>query len=438
MSLALSTAFLIVIILAGRLAQGSWRAPGAFFGLIWLIASVPAIAFLPRYVSASTMLLVASFVGAMLAGSQLTLNRDMRAAPPVSAPYSGQPMPRLRALAAAVFVFSLGGIAACVGYVWDAGYSLLELGEPQTWLDMAVHYSAARYHGDYVEPLIVRFFLASNFVGAMVGGVLLAVARTAPVRIVAGLPALSGALITIITTAKSPMLLAGVFLLSGWLAQRASMPPNTAVRISTGRSIAIGVAVILMGAIGTASLALRYGPETTDAALLTERIAGYVFGHMVALSAWLATENWNLLEPTWGTFTFAGLFEFLGLSTRSAGLYEPIGLNEWSAESNVFSALRGAIIDFGLFGAWLVTALAGALSGHAYSRLRAGKGTALSRLGLLVYYAFAAWSPIVSVLSYNVLLLAIVVSAIILLLATRSIEAVSVGVQRCAPSLESP
>jgi len=424
MALSLTTAFLLIVILGARILQGSWTAPGAFFGLIWMIASVPAVIVLPSYVSPATMLLIASFIVAMVLGSQITLQRRPMPEPlPAPVGVRPRPVPKLRGLSVAVLIFALGGFSASVGYVWDAGYSLMDLADGETWLDLAIHYSAARYHGDYVEPLAVRFLLASNFVGALVGGMLVALARTTLVRIIGALPVFAGALITVITTAKSPMLLAGVFVLSGWLAHRASIGTSLERPPTARRWLLVGAGVAAMGVIGTASLALRYGTDTTDAALLTERIAGYVFGHMIALSAWLSTENWSLFTPTWGAFTFAGLFEFLGLSRRAAGLYDPIGLNDWSAESNVFSALRGVIGDFSLIGGWALTVLVGAGAGRAYSRLRAGTGTVLSRLGLAIYYAVACWSPIVSILSYNVMLLAIVVAAITLLLASRLFEA---------------
>jgi oligosaccharide repeat unit polymerase len=414
MALAASTALLIAIAIGARWMQGSWAAPGAFFCLIWLIAGVPAVIFLPDFVSPAAMLLITSFAVAILLGSLISArNTEASAVRADNRPNTGTP--RLCAMTVAL---ACAGFLASIGYVWDAGYSLTDLGSFSSWLELAVYYSGQRYGGEYVEPFVIRVLLAANYAGALLAGVLLGVSNRPLARAVGALPIVAAALITVLTTAKTQMLLSAVLFVSGITAHQVNTLWRRATLRPAWRLLATSIFLLGIGSVATVSLALRYGAEGSDATLLLTRIWGYLFGHMVALSAWLSVENWNQLQPTLGAFTFAGAYEVLGLTQRTAGFYGTIGLNQWAIESNVFTALRGMVLDFGFFGAWALALLIGMVSGHAYTRLRSATGGGVSLLCLATFYAFACWSPIVSVLAYNVVLLATVIAGVALIIAS--------------------
>jgi oligosaccharide repeat unit polymerase len=430
MWLLVATAVLLGIAGWSRVLQGTWAAPGAFFSLVWIVAAAPAALILPNYVTSSAMLLVASFALAVLLGSQLMLvdlTSDSDAAfssvDSFSRSHGGS---KLRILPAAVSFLGVCGFAACVGYVWDAGYELPQLVNGGVWLEMALHYSVARYQQDYVEPASIRLLVAANYAGAICGGVLLATEHRFGRRLLGALSTAAGTVITVITTAKSAMLLTALFTLAGWLSFKSLMISRPVRGRSLKRMFVLAAIFVAIAVVGTASLVLRYG-EGTDADLITERVGGYLFGHMAALSAWLAVEDWRDVPHTWGALSFAGPAEVLNLTARTVqGFYNQIGLNDWAAESNVFTALRGAITDFGLFGAWIAAMLMGAFGGLCYRRLRSrAKATSLSMTGLAVFYGFAGWSPFVSILAYNVTMLAIVITAVVLEIAWSEIRAAS-------------
>jgi oligosaccharide repeat unit polymerase len=203
------------------------------------------------------------------------------------------------------------------------------------------------------------------------------------------------------------MLIAVIFAFSGWLAIRVRCGRRVAsVAKRLRRSILLLVGVGIVGSFFVGSLMLRYGGDGASPEVVVERLVGYGFAQMTALSAWLSVENWDSAPRTWGAYTFAGAFEMLGIAQRDKGLYDPIGLNQWSSESNVYSALRGLITDFGLPLSWMLMFVVSFAAQRCWLRLRAGGGGPLVALGLMAFYAFAAWSPVVSVLAYNVVLLA--------------------------------
>jgi oligosaccharide repeat unit polymerase len=440
MWLLLATAVLLGIAGWSRVLQGTWAAPGAFFSLVWVIAAAPAALILPDYVTPVAMLLVVSFTVAVLVGSQLTLQGLAAAGEGRSANTDdpGNEQSKLSNLSAMSALLAACGFAAFVGYVWDAGYSLSQLAKGSTWLDMALRYSVARYQENFVEPVSIRLLVAANYAGAITGGVLLATGHGFGRRLLGVASVLAATMITIVTTAKTVMLVTALFTLAGWLSFRVTLPFSPGRRHSMKRWLVSAAIFVLLASIGTASLVLRYG-EGTTADVVVGRVGGYVFGHMAALSAWLAVEDWSHLQQTWGALSFAGPAETLDLTARiTPGFYDPIGLNDWAAQSNVFTALRGAITDFGLIGAWLTAMLLGAFGGYCYARLRRGDGgTSASMTGLAVFYGFAAWSPLVSILAYNVVMLAIVITVLTLDLAWTEIKASGVRYERRLLTLSS-
>lgn len=415
MLLVLATALLLAVALYSRVLQGSWGAPGAFFALVWIVAAVPATILIPQAVTSEAVLFVLSFVIAVLAGSQLAIEGSIGAVRPYST-RDGAGMRRLdrSMLVAMATLLGICGMVAAICYVKIAGYSLLQLGQSSTWFRIAVHYSVARYWHGYVEPLSVRFLAAANFAGAIVGGVALALTRGSLKRTGAVTPVISSVLLTMLTTEKAFMLFCVAFTFAGWLSVKAASQRDAARAASLRQYMRLGAIAAIGAAVFVTSLVLRYGSGGSDENLILGRIGGYVLGQMAAVSAWLSVINWSELTPKWGVMTFSGLAETLHLAHRVPGLYAPIGLNRWAAQTNVFSALRSAVVDFGLVGAWLGAVLLGWIGGFCYERLRRGSGTARSILGLAVFYGFSAWSPITSLFTYDVLLLAIVVAGVVI------------------------
>jgi oligosaccharide repeat unit polymerase len=428
MYLYFTAALLVVCAGLARILQGSWAAPGAFYALVWVVAAVPAVIVLPHDVSPTAMLFVASFVIAVLVGSQLGgcagLHPQSEGAAHGDANEGLAVPPTHTLLTTTAILLGLCGIAATVGYVWGAGYSLRDLSRSGTWIRMAVHYSIARYHGGYQTPIVVNLLTAADYAGAIVAGVALAMPGGALRRVAVSLPVIGGVLITIATTAKAAMLIAIISAFAGWLSVRVSAREATRQRRRSWKRLFVVGTIVFGGAtLVFVSLMLRYGPGGASQAVILQRIGGYAFGQMAALSAWLHTLDWSALTPRWGEMTFSGLAAVFHIHSRIPGLYDTIDLNGWAAQTNVFTALRGLVMDFGLVGAWGAVALVGAIGGRCYERLRGGMASAGSFMGLIVFYIFSGWNPVVSIFDYNVCLVGIVVAAVVVAIARREISA---------------
>lgn len=130
-------------------------------------------------------------------------------------------------------------------------------------------------------------------------------------------------------------------------------------------------------------------------------------GHLPAFGDWLHVALRKELSLTYGAFTFGGIFELLNLQERLPGIYEEniqMTVGGVIVESNIFTAFRGLIQDFGYLGAIAGLFLIGFCGGSAFRS--AARGQIAAAPWLAAYYMFAIWSPIGSFAVYNTILAA--------------------------------
>lgn len=400
---------LLTIALAARRAHGSWTHPSGYFSLVWLATIAPGIAADLAPLEPLAIFLPSLFVMAFLLGT-LAVGR-------ATTPKRPPELFSVRHLALAVTLFGTCGLIAAISYVLEAvppGAGLFSL---ETWLDIALRYSLDRYAGAQTETLAIRILVAINFAGAMLGGTLVAVGGSQYWRR-AALPVAACIAITLVTTAKATFLL-GVFgAIAGYLSARRFRSPTTGERRRPWLVAAAGALafVVLVGA-----QAMRYGAEDgSDVALLAERLLTYITGQIYALSAWVRLGGVWTTDLHLGRYTFAGLYDMIGIHRREAGLYEYIEINDAAASSNVFTALRGLIDDFTLPGALILMCLLG-VSVQLALRMSWGRyRLALCTAFLNAVYFFIGWSHVVSVYIYNSAILAVLLVAMTLLFATQT------------------
>jgi oligosaccharide repeat unit polymerase len=415
---------LLIVACLARASFGSWRHPAAFFAALWVCASVPAYLSGTGRISGLAMLLVAALVGAFLVGSVGTARalesgrRDLdQRAWAIDSP----------SLLRWVVLLGLTGVAAVISYVASSPAGLSALGSLEGWVDMAVGYSVTRYQGEETESLFVRLLVALNYSGAILAGALSAL-EVPRRRFLVYLPILACGLITLVTTAKTPLLLGVLCMGSGRFAMQMSACSEEPVRRGRGR--VRNVALILLGSLVLlASLVFRYGGASeVDLELIMERVSGYLFGQVYVFSAWISTGGLNVVDPGFGRNTLAGVFELLGIGHREAGFYSYIVLDDATSDSNIFTAFRGLIQDFLLPGALAFMLILGAVAECCVK----AAGSALSLVSgitvLAAVYLFLGWSPIISIFIYNDMLFAMGVVFLVLLSCIRGAVQINITV----------
>jgi oligosaccharide repeat unit polymerase len=395
-------AILVGVALAARMRFGNWRHPAAFFGALWGCASFPAYLVGLGRISGLAMVVCGALVGAFFMGS-LAASLGDREATSTAEPWGLDS----RKLTGWVTLLGLLGMVAVASYVAGSSAGLSSLSNLEGWMNMAVSYSVARYQGEDTESASVRLLVSLNYSGTVLAGALSAFPN-ARRRLVVYLPIVACALMTIITTAKTPLLLGVLCMASGRFATqmaRGSVGPGG---VAGGRVRAV-LLLAVASFVSLVSLVFRYGGSSgADLQLIVQRLGGYLFGQVYAFSAWVTTGGLNVSDVGLGRYSLAGAFELVGIGRRESGFYDYIALDDASAESNIFTAFRGLIQDLSLPGALVFLFTLGALVHLVGRPMRSVLSQVLGITMVSATYLFLGWSPFISVFNYNGVLLAIV------------------------------
>ena len=143
---------------------------------------------------------------------------------------------------------------------------------------------------------------------------------------------------------------------------------------------------------------------------MVENIRAYFFGYLSSFTQW--AQNYNYDNLSMGLITFAGPADLIGLTDRGLGFYDEISILGES-HTNIFTALRGIIHDYSIFGGFIFFLLFGLLSTLAYKKCIENK--ILWIIPLSIFYAFTIYSPLISIFNYNSIIAAWVILAISIL-----------------------
>lgn len=146
---------------------------------------------------------------------------------------------------------------------------------------------------------------------------------------------------------------------------------------------------------------LRGGGNTDNLKNVAGHVLTWFFGYLPAFSEWL-DHTYKAFQYAFGSFTFAGIYDALGFGERAGGIYQPVQISE-ARVTNIFTAYRGLIEDFGLFGSIIFMAILGrALSICITARRNLYWMTFFLSL---IIVTFIAWSFVISIWTYNSIIL---------------------------------
>ncbi len=370
---------LVGLTVYARSTQGSWLAPSAFAGLVWSLYVLLPLAVAPEFpVSALGVWVILALISSLQAGAFL-----MEGRPAVHSPQERrieEPLLLKRILR----VVLVSALLATVGVVYHTWRSLGQYGLSFSGGDLIALgslLSEARYSGEN-EPLAVRLLVMWVHPAALLGGMAYVLAKTRRAKLISFSPFVPAFLLATVVAARAGTLVAACCWLGGFLAMKAYGTSGTH-RIFTRNTVIFasitGIVVIgfieLIGMIRGKTWDQEF--EVSDSWIALK--AG-LLGYLAVFSDWVTHgEHWSL---GLGAYTFAGLFNITGLHAREIGIYSTSITLAGGEETNIYTAFRG-------------------------------RGRWRSTLALSALYAFLAWSPVISLATYNSLLLAWVVAAIV-------------------------
>jgi oligosaccharide repeat unit polymerase len=399
----LAYAVLLSVTGVSRLRCGSWFAPAAFVGLVWsfftgaslVVADYPVPG---RGLWMLVVLIVAIQLGALLA-HQLLPQKQAVILTNSADTFDSLIVPcrRYTLFCAAV---------ALLGCIYFLIFSLEEFGLPFTGigvLEVGAKWTLLRYQ-DAFEPWSVRLLIMWFHPADLLGGVLFACSRKRLDRTIGVLVLLPALLYSVLTGTRAPTLLGLTCWIGGFVATLC-IRDHGRLALFTSRRLAL-----LISSAGSIVMMFVSVDAVRDTAWLQDfvvdahesHLSNYMFGSPAAFADWYAHADVSGAE--WGARTFAGEFDLLHLKTRVLGRYLETSNVVGTESTNVYSLFRGLIEDFTAFGAVLVATCIGGLATCIYVTSSAKPRSAL--LWLSAFYATFLYSPIVSLFSFNGILLA--------------------------------
>jgi oligosaccharide repeat unit polymerase len=413
-----------IAVTARRLGE-SWYAPAAFFAAFWSVfAGLPLIAG-PIEVAPVGMVFLAAACAAVMLGA-LVAQRRYQATPAAMPPPLVEP-PLLGWFIAACTVLGFVAVLLILASIPGARQALSPSGIVNTIHQLAI----ARNGGTWQEPATARVLTAATFLGALLSGVMIGIRSHGSARWLSLAALLPSVTITIILTTKSSLLLPLALGVSSYLAT--AVAAGRAPALTWRRALLLAGLVAVLAAAFIGIQMVRYAGWQQGRILSVIQLLWLdSFPYMGVFASWLQSNALSAsLHPSFGQYTFAGVFDLLHIHTRVAGLYtDQVQID--GAGYNIYTAFRGLIEDFTFPGALMFLAVVGFGAEIAYRRAKSGDLLCVAIVA--AFYAVTLWSFVVDVFIYNTIVLAFLVLVGYLAIASRtSFRKPAIGLDRQRP-----
>ena len=410
--------FPVITILASALMArkitGTWLSPGSFFTISWSFFLIVPLLFAPEFkVDLLGIWFIAILSMACAAGSVIAYKPPSIDSLVSNEPNKTNPSHLFRPLWVLILI-SFGGVILLFRHALDTyNFGYYSMG----WVSIPNLIAVDRYSGYINYPFIIKYSLYCIYPANLLGGLLLSVRQISfKMKALTVMPLLLALVLGIIEGARTSILLGLVLFFSAWMSGAMINDPHFNKK-KPYLKIAISSGGLILGFTAFFVLIqwLRQGMDSIIVDLLIDRIRAYFFGYLAAFTQWIGTIDSPNLSG--GLTTFAGPFNLLGVMERSLGFYDPANIS-LGISTNIFTALRGLVIDFSIPGAIIITFIMGFFLQLSYQR--GISGSIINTLPISMFYAFTLYSPLISIFHYNSILFSWVIIAIIFLFQHKS------------------
>lgn len=233
--------------------------------------------------------------------------------------------------------------------VYTNGFSFSDFLSLDNLAEMNHEFAVNRYSGDGGEDgtigAIIAVLNAMVYAAPLCGGFAHQYAATKGQKFIATLSLMPAFLVTMTNNTKAGMigslLLFFVSYTIGHFCRYKKWPQ---IRLKSIVFIILGFIFFL--SIMLFSMMLRIGSiDLFTFAIVMQKIIVYAFGNVQSFDIWLSYYYWEQ-SNTFGVMTFLGIADALGLAQRVQGVYTAL----LGTSSNVYTAFRGIVTDFGIVG----------------------------------------------------------------------------------------
>ena len=409
LTIALWAGLLFVLLgISARVIKRSWLAPGAFFVLYWGVACVGPLVLSPGdkvsagavyWIFLSTLtVLLGDFVGAV--------GRKEKQVRTQNVVFSGS---QVSFISSVVICCSIVGLISFVivlnSAVQNAG-SLLSIEEP---LNVARKIASHRYDSTY-KPFSSQFLNMFLYAGPLFGGVLVAIRQRRRYLIIAALPMLPALLMTAVFSLRGFIIISVLLWVCAYLSTRVILGHHglfTKRHVISGLVVVVLLSTIVIGA----GFARKHSLERRSiAARLYVEANKVALSHMAVFSDWFERRGLESRGSLPGAYTFAGIFDLLGIRKRKVGLFPEKVILRNGVKSNIYTIFRVLIEDFTPLGSLAVLFFVGFGSSTVYHRLIQGEARLMPIL--VAFYASVLWSLVTCIWIWNSIVAAFVLFTI--------------------------
>ena len=294
-------------------------------------------------------------------------------------------------------------ILASIGQLFtlrNYGFSILSFFNINSYLSMNAQIAYARYNQTGSGSAFVQLFLTFSYIAPLCGGYCLYYAETLFQKIVACFSILPITFCMLFTNTKAgfigSIMLFAIGYIIAYLETKKNFPKVT-FTVFCKFILLFSFLLIILFIV----MCVRVGDFSKETiAVIKIKFAEYAVGHMEAFEMWFEKYRENMDSLQLGANTFLALADKIGLKEKTQGVYSLIP----EASSNVFTAFRGIITDFGIVGSLVFFQMIGLLGGVSEKFILNMKG-ALAKMVYASLLFFILYSFVVSPWVYTTYIL---------------------------------
>lgn len=395
---------LILLTIIMRIISGSWLVPANFNNMIWVFMLITSVFFQQFWgkLSLLTAIVIFLYCLAVSAGGLVFYKRNIY--PDSNNQYylfKNENLRIIYLISILLSLITLPIIFTSYNLPYLYCFNLTKLAS------FGRHIASLRYSGEPYISTTLKLFIVFEYFSLIIIGVFFAFNKYTDKKIkqlekfLAIIPIYVAIVLSLVCNIKLFILNIIYFICSGFFATAVYLKKgNVKLLKEYGIKLLFFSIVAIILSIGL--MVVRY--STTDISVVLSKFLVYAIGHIFALDHWLNNNLTNHLLPYgFGIYTFEAFFSWLGLKQRALGAYDFIFF-ENGYSSNVFTFLRGYIIDFGLIGGILLTFILSLLFHKVYRALQQGRFIYIPIL--IVFYHGTLTGQIISNFRYTSYILA--------------------------------
>ena len=280
------------------------------------------------------------------------------------------------------------------------GFSLRALLDLREVLEMNKGIAGDRYAGAEAHDLLNQFFLIFSYAAPVIGGFCFRLVNKWN-KFLCVITLIPCTFIALTQSLKMGMIASFILFFASYII--CSYTFGLPIKIKW--KVILRFTLVIAGFFFTLfiSMVLRTGEINQKTILeISEKFISYAIGHMHNVDLWYTT--YIPTDLTWGSRTFLGVSNVLGIEERVQGIYPEfhnVGKNGFYGISNTFTIFRPLVEDFGEVGAMIAMFVMGGISNMSLKSVIAHRNTLINQVILVAIFAYLMWSFSASFYAYT-------------------------------------